>query len=135
MLISVSRRRRWVPDLLGNSELPADQQLVIEYDKPNAVQRNSWQRRVATYKADDSVHVYTDTDVKAILEGANVSIVNLTVNMGTKKSADGKDVDDVRQITTGSELATTPSDLCFLIATQLAQKIMEVEVTQELLKN
>ena len=47
MLINVSVRRRWVPDLLGNDKQPANQQIIVEYDKPNAISRNACQRRVA----------------------------------------------------------------------------------------
>lgn len=135
MLINVSVRRRWVPDLLGNDKQPANQQVVIEYDKPNAISRNAWQRRVATAKPDGSTHLYTDTDIRAILEGSNVSIVNLAVKTGERQDENGKTVDIVTQVTTGGALASTRSDYCYLLATQLAQKIMEVEISQELLKN
>ncbi|NBK24819.1 MAG: hypothetical protein EOM68_22685 [Spirochaetia bacterium] len=135
MLINVSVRRRWVPDLLGNDTQPADQQIIVEYDKPNAISRNAWQRRVVTAKPDGSTHHYTDTDVRAILEGSNVSIVNLAVKTGERKDENGKTVDIISQIANGSTLANTRSDYCYLLATQLAQKIMELEIHKELLKN
>jgi hypothetical protein len=135
MLLNVSIRRRWIPDLLGNDKLPSDRQIIVEYDKPNAINRNAWQRRVATTKQDGSMHVYTDTDVRAILTGSNVSIINLSVKTGERKDENGKSVDIVSQITTGEALATTRSDYCYMLATQLAQKIMEIEISSELLKN
>ncbi len=135
MLLNVSTRRTWIPDLLNNNEAAADQQIRVEYDKPNAVSRNAWQRRVATYKEDGSTHAYTETDVRGILAGSNVTIHNLTIKTGTKVGQDGKEMDVLKQITTGEQLAEVRSDYCFLLATQLAQKIMEVEVGSELLKN
>lgn len=135
MLLNVSIRRRWIPDLLGNDKLPSDRQIIVEYDKPNAINRNAWQRRVATTKQDGSMHVYTDTDVRAILTGSNVSIVNLSVKTGERKDENGKSVDIVSQITTGEALATTRSDYCYMLATQLAQKIIEIKISSELLKN
>ncbi|MFA6935505.1 MAG: hypothetical protein WCR70_09560 [Sphaerochaetaceae bacterium] len=115
--------------------MPSDRQIIVEYDKPNAINRNAWQRRVATTKQDGSMHVYTDTDVRAILTGSNVSIINLSVKTGERKDENGKSVDIVSQITTGEALATTRSDYCYMLATQLAQKIMEIEISSELLKN
>ena len=135
MLLNVSVRRRWVPDLLGNETKSADQQIVTEYDKPNAIQRNAWQRRLAVSKKDGSIHHYTETDVRAILEGSNVSVVNLAIKTGERKDEHGKAVDIVEQITTGDALAAARSDYCYILATMLAQKIMEVEISNELLKN
>lgn len=135
MLLNVSTRRTWIPDLLNNNEAVADQQIRIDYDKPNAVNRNAWQRRVATYRGDGSTHAYTETDVRGILSGSNVVIHNLTIRVGTRTDQNGKEVDDLRQVTTGEQLAETRSDYCFLLAAQLAQRIMEVEVSSELLKN
>lgn len=135
MLLNVSPRRRWVPDILDNEAKSPDQQIVIEYDKPNAIQRNVWQKRIAKSNPDGTAHVYVDTDVHAILKGSNVSIINLAIKTGTKTGPDGKEADDIRQVTSGEDLASIQSDFCFLLATQLSQKIMDLEITKELLKN
>lgn len=135
MLLNVSTRRTWIPELLNNDKAAPDQQIRCDYDKPNAVNRNAWQRRVATPKPDGSVHMYTETDINAILSGSNVVIHGLTIKTGTKQDSSGKEVDVLEQVTTGEQLASVRSDFCFMLATQLAQKIMEVEIGSELLKN
>ncbi len=134
MLLNVSRRRTWVPDLLGNDKLPSSEQIIIEYDKPNTVDRNSWQKRVAFRKSDETTHVYTEIDVRAILSGSKVTINNLRVKTGSKEVG-GKAVDTIVNVATGEDLAMIQSDFCHLLATQLAQKIIDLEVGEELIKN
>lgn len=134
MLLNVSRRRTWVPDLLGNDKLPSSEQIIIEYDKPNTVDRNKWQRRIAKRKDDGSTQVYTETDVRAILCGSNVKIRGLQAKTGTNK-VKGKEVDTIVSIATGEDLAMIQSDFCHLLATQLSQKIIELEIGEELIKN
>lgn len=134
MLLNVSRRRTWIPDLLGNDKLPSSEQVVIEYDKPNTVDRNAWQRRVASRKSDGTVHSYSETDVRAVLSGSKIKIQGLRIKTGTKE-VDGKAVDAILSITNGEELAMIQSDYCHLLATQLAQKILDLEVGEELIKN
>lgn len=134
MLLNVSRRRTWVPELLGNDKLPSSEQVIIEYDKPNTVDRNAWQRYVATRKSDGTTHSYSETDVRAVLSGSNVKIQGLRIRTGTKE-ADGKTIDSITTITNGNDLALIQSDYCHLLATQLAQKILDLEVSEELIKN
>jgi hypothetical protein len=134
MLLNLKIRRTWIPDILGNDKLPSDEKIIVEYDKPNAVDRGNWQRRIASTKADGTRQAYVDTNVRAILSESNVSIQSLRIKTGDK-IVDGKPVDIIEDINTGTKLADAHSDFCWLLATQLATKIMEVEISEELLKN
>ncbi len=134
MLLNVSRRRTWIPDLLGNDKLPSSEQIIVEYDKPNTVDRNAWQRRIASRKSDGTIHSYSEVDVRAILSGSNIKIQGLRIKTGTKE-VKGKTIDSIISITTGDELAMIESDFCHLLATQLSQKILDLEVGGEMIKN
>jgi hypothetical protein len=134
MLLNLKIRRTWIPDILGNDKLPSDEKIIVEYDKPNAVDRGNWQRRIASTKSDGTRQAYVDTNTRAILSESNVSIQSLRIKTG-EKIVDGKPVDIIEDINTGAKLADAHSDFCWLLATQLATKIMEVEISEELLKN
>jgi hypothetical protein len=73
-------------------------------------------------------------DVRAILSGSNIKIQGLRIKTGTKE-VKGKTIDSIISITNGDELAMIESDFCHLLATQLSQKILDLEVGEEMIKN
>ena len=134
MLLNINVRRTWIPPLLDNERKTADEQIIIEYDKPTATDRSAWQHQVAK-RDKGTVVTYLDTDIRAILRGSNVLIHHLRIKTGGKVGSEGKVVDEIVNVTSGEQLSEIRSDYCWLLATQTANKIMELEVSEELVKN
>lgn len=125
MMIILKKRRTFVPKTGGNDNLPPEEQVSVSYDKPSVVDRSLWQKVLAVRRHDGSSGAYYDTDMKAILEGSKVIITNLQVDDGEAK----------RFIKTGADLAREDSGILWLLASEIVDNVMRLDIPEELGKN
>lgn len=122
MLINLTRKRTWVPDFLGNDQAPPETQFTVHYTKPNALQREAFQRVVVDPKTGGR---HTEYDVQAIMTECGVTLETFYVAEGDKQ----------REVKTGLELSKLPDDYCALLTNRTIIKIMSIDISEETLKN
>lgn len=126
MKIRVSRTRTFSPEILGNKLLPAEEQMEVTFTKPNAVQKKEWEKRIYTPSLEGNIGFHTEHDVRAIILGSEVKIINFDIE---------NEKGEVISIKDGETLLKQRSDVCNLLVNQIVREIMTPDITEEMIKN
>lgn len=131
MRIILQPKREYVFKLNGNRDLPPAQQARMSYRQPNAIERRLLKRtNVKPGAVDGSGSVDVQFDVEKIFDQQDVKITGVEIEM-----VDEKGKSTVRAVTSGGDLARTPSKFLAAMADEAMTEIMSTDFDDEFLKN
>jgi hypothetical protein len=129
MRITLQTHRTYIPAINGNRDLPPGERITVTYRQPNAIERREYKASKVAPGSDGKGEVSVQLDIEKILGNQDVGIEHLEVETSEGKSS------KVVPITKGYDLARNPSKFCTKLAEEVATEIMDLDFSDELLKN
>ena len=125
MRIVLQKKRTFLPEFNKNKTLPPKEQIVVEFEKPNARQRRLLRKNIYQNEGpQEGISFEVITDDEALIKEIPCSLKNYFI------AEDGKE----REVATLKELYELPGESSKLF-TEIVNEIMKEDITADDLKN